>query len=256
MNLPDFLSIIANFMLILVYSYLFILFRKRYNIQKKEGYINAFLRGYSFMFLSLFIFQVSSSIINLIDAFLEEFKVTQLQFYFPGKPAELNAFIKFISNLLRPLFILGLCLFELIISAQVYPLEKALNWKKVPGVKFMIITALSLFLLFIPAITWTNFGAVLIYASVAGILYGFGMNILINIKLAFSTVGDVKRRSTYIIFASFLLYFGFVWYLQVGWTEILIPSLTDLSWDVVFGAIMIIISALLYRTGLAGRIIK
>ncbi|MHA1341584.1 MAG: hypothetical protein ACTSRZ_16740 [Promethearchaeota archaeon] len=254
MSFVEIIAMIMNFALIAVYAYLFWFFRKKFAEQQKAGYTNMFLRGYSFMFFFLLIFQIGASIVNVVDLLSKTFHSTQLQVPFPGKPTDLIPFIAFISNLLRPIFILGLISLELLFAAQIYPLEKALNWNKTPGVKFMIITALAQFLLFIPIITWTVFGALIIYTTFAGLFYGFFMNIAVNIKLAISTTGEIKRRSIIIIFASFLFYLGFVWRLEVGWTRIIIPLLDELRWDIVFGSFVIIIAAFLYRNGLSGKI--
>jgi hypothetical protein len=79
------------------------------------------------------------------------------------------------------------------------------------------------------------------------------MNIGVNIKLAAVSTGELRRRSISIIFASLFFYLGFIWTLEIG--EISLGTIFSIAgyasaWDTVFGSVLQVISALLYRQGL------
>lgn len=249
----DLLVVIARLALVIIYGYIMFFFRKGYTKSKEAGFKNMFFLGYAFMFLFLFLYSIGAFANDLLDFLLESWSSTALETSFP-KPSglELNPIVEFIENLYRPLFVLGLIACELIFAAQVYPLEKMLKWEKTPGVKAMIVSAALMLLLFIPALQWTIVSSLIIYLSIAGIGYGFVMNIAVNIKLAHASTGAIRRRSIMIILASLLFYIGFIWSLEVGWAKFF----GDLSikWDIVFGSIAIAVSAFLFRTGFRSQL--
>lgn len=256
MTLANTLALLALIVMVGVYLYLTLMFRKKYISQKAAGFRNTFLIGYAFMFLFLMCYQAGYTIVTIIDELSTSFSAVDLQEYFPGMPAELSPLLNFIKNLIRPIFVIGLIAAGMLFAAQAYPLESMIGWKKTPGVKIVMAINLSLFLIFIPSITWTTLAAVLILACCGGMAYGLFINIAVNIKLIATTTGVIKRRSIIIILASALFYLGFVWSLKVGWSEMIHPYFNSYDWDTVFGSILIIISTILYRTALLKDVSK
>jgi len=251
-DIDEMVAVITRFVMIAVYAYMVLFFKKSYKKQKDAGFVNKFFMGYLLFFLALLIYQVGISI----------YQIGMALGYIPGGqpmfPMEVgfdpDTVVFFLSNLMRPVFIIGLVGVEALIAAQIYPLEVAIGWKRTPGTIIMFITCGLLFLMFIPLLTWTYYSFVVLLIACAGVLYGFFMNIGVNIKMAKISTGEVRRRSVFIILASMLFYIGFLWTLEVGWTESIInifaPISVSLKWDVLAGSILQAISALLYRSGL------
>jgi hypothetical protein len=255
MDNSDIAAIIARFTLIFVYVYMAFFFKKSYKKQKEAGFVNKFFMGYLLFFLSLVVYQIGISIYQL-GTVLEIPFFSGWQLPFPMEVGfDPSSVVFFMGNMMRPLFVVGIIGAEALIAAQIYPLETALGWKRTPGTIFMFITCGLLFIMLIPLLTWTYYSFVVLLLSYAGVLYGFFMNIGVNLKMARATTGEVRRRSLMIIVASMCFYIGFLWTLEVGWTEgiinIFIPGASiSLKWDVLVGSILQAFSAILYRSGL------
>ncbi|MBD3349973.1 MAG: hypothetical protein GF364_00625 [Candidatus Lokiarchaeota archaeon] len=246
-------AIIARILVVIVFLYMMLLFRSNYIMQKKDGFENRFLSGYAFMFLFLLGYQIVVTILEIVEYF-SDFRTVELQQEFPiPEGLALNGLVIFLENLYKPIFILGLIALLILFAAQIYPLEKMLGWKSAPGTKAMLIISATMLLIFIPGIAWTLPSAFILIACFAGVGYGFSMNIAVNVKMALTTTGAIRRRSIMIILASALFYVGFIWVLEIGWADLIWEGFS-LDWDIIFGSTLIVISAFLYRSGLTGRI--
>jgi hypothetical protein len=246
--------LVTRFCIIAVYFYMFVFFRKNYLKSKAAGFTNKFFVGYAFFFLALFALQVGMSFYELAD-YVAPGSGAWVRESFPGE-VEGRAAVLFLYNLVQPLYILGVSGMVLLIAAQVYPLELTLNWNKTIITKYLIIVSASMLLVFIPALTWTLFTFIICFAAVLGVVLGLVMNMGVNIKLAAVSTGELRKRSIAIIFASLLFYFGFIWTLEIQ--EISLGELFSIAsyqteWDIVFGYVLQVISAILYRQGLRMR---
>ncbi|MHA1715377.1 MAG: hypothetical protein ACTSXP_07010, partial [Promethearchaeota archaeon] len=175
---------------------------------------------------------------------------TNIKDSFPLPPGASKDNIPYLSNLARPLYVFGLAALNCLLAAQVYPLEMVINWTKKPVTLFLFGVAVALVLVFIPALTWTLYSFVVFLSTIISMLLGLIMNIGVNFKLAVVSTGDLRRRSIFIIFASFLFYLGFLWTLEIQ--EISVMALFNLSgrYDIVLGCIIQGVSALFYYSGL------
>lgn len=244
--------LLARIALVFVYLYMMLFFRKNYLKSKEAGFVNRFFLGYALFFGALFIFQIGiafNEIMGVVDSTL----VAWVRAGFPDpRPQD----VPVLSNMVLPLYILGLIAMLSVIAAQVYPVEQTIGWTRTPGTFILAILAGSMTLVFVPALTWTLLTAVLLFAAIGGVLYGLLLNISVNIKLAVVSTGDLRLRSIAIIFASFLFYIGFIYTLEVkeiSLGEIFGIAGFSMKWDLVFGSVLQGLSALLYRQGLRSR---
>ncbi|MEX2682691.1 MAG: hypothetical protein Q6373_013905 [Candidatus Sigynarchaeota archaeon] len=248
------LVLIARFVIVVVYLYMFLFFRKNYLKSKAAGFTNKFFVGYAFFFLVLFCYQLGYSISELGSA-LHLFDSSWLEGDFPGYSESHRAILFFVLKMVKPIFIIGISSLMLLIAGQVYPLELTLNWNRWIITKFLIIVSIGVLFIFIPQLTWTYYSFVLCTAAVLGVVIGLVMNMGINIKLAKESTGELRVRSIAIIFASLLFYIGFIYTLSIMEISVTRPfGISEWAkWDTIFGYILQIISAILYRQGLRIR---
>ena len=207
--------------------------------------------GYAIFFAVLFFFQIGISFYSIMNELFPD-TVEWLRNPFPGEGIEENKDkIFFLYNLVQPLYIIGLMPLLLLISMQIYPVEKTLNWERTPGTKILIITSISMSVIFIPILTWSYYTFITLVLALFGFIYGLLVNIGVNIKLAAMSTGEIRKRSVAIIFASILFYLGFLWTLEIQ--EISIARMIggiDSAWDITLGCVVQGISALMYYQGL------
>ncbi len=246
--------LITRFVIVVVYLYMFLFFRKNYLKSKAAGFTNKFFVGYAFFFLILFGFQLGYSISEL-GPVLNLFSTDVLEGNFPGYDTAYRSTLFFLFNMVKPIFILGISSLMLLVAGQVYPLELTLNWNKWIITKYLVIVSIGVLFIFIPQLTWTYYAFALCLAAVLGVVIGLVMNMGINIKLARISTGELRQRSIAIIFASLFFYVGFIYTLSIQEISITKPfGLVEWSsWDTVFGYVLQIISAILYRQGLRIR---
>ncbi len=254
--MEDELAIISRFALIIVYLFMFVFFTRNYRKSKESGFVNKFFLGYAVFFFALFCVQIGLSM-DALFSYLGIPGTGWIRADFPGADDPANvAKVAVLSNMVLPIYILGLAALLCLLAAQIYPLEQTLNWRRAPGTIFLVCVSGGLMLVFIPALTWSTFTLVMMFASIAGMLYGLIINVGVNIKLAAVSTGDLRRRSVSIIFASILFYLGFIYTLEIG--EISLRVITGISglslkWDIIFGCALQMVSALLYWNGLRVR---
>ncbi|MFX0099136.1 MAG: hypothetical protein ACFFCS_06100 [Candidatus Hodarchaeota archaeon] len=242
------LALFMRFMLIGVYFYMVYLFRSSLKKYKESKFINWFFVGYSIFFFSLFVFQIGHSITELLNYIFPELGfLASIKSNLPGGPMPGLLF----SNLNRPLFILGLILMELILAAQIYPLERAVNWNRTRGTKYLVVTACLLCSMFIPMLAWSFMSTIIFAMAIFGLLYGLIANIGINIKLVVKSVGEVRTRSIMIILGSLCFYLGFLWTLEIREISIVyhLFGYSYVKLDITLGCIAQVVAAILYRRG-------
>ncbi len=247
MELDRLMALVFRYALTAVYIAILIFFKKGYQKSKTAGLPNKFFLGFTFMFLVLIGILGGIDIYETVNAFAPGTLNMQVPFDGYYDPMIYPA-VGIFHNFCRPLFVIAFIAGDVLIAGQVYPLEIAINWKKVPITKLLLITGLALFLVFIPVITFTIFTQVLFVASITSLVLGFFLNIGVNIHLARISTGQIRQRSIFIIVAFILFYVGFVWALEVGWTELFIPGAT-LKYDVIFGSIVQMVAAIFYWVG-------
>ncbi len=247
------IALVTRFCLVFVYLYVFIFFRRNYLRSKAAGFVNKFFVGYAFFFLVFFAIQIGISLFELTK-YLQAGVADWIEEGFPD-PINLadkdNLF--FLYSLAKPIFVLGISAIMILIAGQIYPLELTLGWKRNILSKYLIVVSAGVMLIFIPALTWFLYAFCFFMAALIGVVIGLVMNIGVNIKLARESTGELRRRSVAIIFASLLFYMGFIYTLKIK--EISLGELFSITgyvmeWDIVFGSVLQVISALLYRQGL------
>ncbi len=245
----DILEISFKSAVLLAFIYLFLFFKKQYQIQKEKGFQNKFFLGYALMFMAMVIVQ-SLFTVNLISELIGSDIFAFSRQDFAGHDTdEARETLGFLWNLNRPLYIFGLTILALVFAGQVYPLEETvLGWKKWPITKFNLIMTIPMLLIYIPALTLTYYAAVVIALNMLGIILAFLLNIGINIKLIVSSTGAVRKRSIFCTLGFILLMFGFLWMLEVGWAALIYEGWGH-SQDVILGSIVELISLPFYRFG-------
>ncbi len=250
MELDVLLALLFRYGLTVVYIAILVFFKKGYQKSKVAGFPNKFFLGFSFMFLALLIVLAGIDVYETVNAFVPntldiktEF-IENVESVNPALAAQVGTFI----NFCRPLYILALGAGSFLIAGQVYPLELAIAWNKTPFTKLLLVTGLAIFLVFIPAITYTVFTQFLIGACFVSLGLGFLLNIGVNIHLFRISTGQIRRRSMFIILAFICFYLGFIWSLEVGWTMFFIPN-APYKYDVVFGSIVQMVAAIFYWVG-------
>ncbi len=247
MEPDDLIALLVRFGLTAVYVAMLIFFKNGYQKSKAAGLPNKFFLGFSFMFLVLLIIVGGIDVYETINAFAPGTVNMQIPFDGYYDPMIYPA-VGMFRNFCRPLFVLAFMAGNVLIAGQVYPLELAIGWKKVPVTKLLVITGAALFLVFIPVITFTVVTQVLFAASIFCLVLGFFLNIGVNIHLFRISTGQIRQRSLFIILAFFCFYMGFVWALEVGWAELFIIG-ASLKYDVVFGSIVQMVASLFYWIG-------
>ncbi len=247
MELDETLALVCRYALIIAYIAILIFFKRGYARSKAAGFPNKFFLGFTFMFLVLVGILGGIGMYETVNAFAPG--TWNMQIPFPGYYDEaVYPIVGIFRNFCRPLFLLAIIAGNILIAGQVYPLEIAIGWKKVPVTKMLVVTSLALFLVFIPGITFSILTQVLFAAGFGCLGLGFLLNIGVNIHLFRISTGQIRQRSLFIIVAFILFYLGFVWALEVGWAKIFIPEAT-LKYDVVFGSLVQIVAAIFYWVG-------
>nr|MDO8085892.1 hypothetical protein [Candidatus Sigynarchaeum springense] len=253
--MEDEIALAARIALILVYLYLFVFFQKNYVKSKQSSFVNKYFFGYAYFFFVLFCFQVVLSI-YVITSYFAPASTAWLRANFPGKDDPMNrANLFFLYNLVMPLYIFGMTSILVLIAGQIYPLETTINWRRVPGTKYMIIVAVSVLFVFIPGITWTIYSFIVFLGSIIGVLYGLIFNVGVNIRIAIRSTGELRRQSIIIILASLLFYAGFIYTLEIAEISLgrIVGIVISMDWDITFGCILQGLAALLYKTGLGTK---
>ncbi len=245
MALEDVIAVLFRYALTVVYTGVVIFFVRGFARSKAAGLPNKFFLGFSIMFLAILGIIAGIAVfetINLISP-----GTAYLSSYFPGYDPTTDQTGVFL-NFCRPLFVLAFIACNIMIAGQIYPLELAINWKKAPVTKLLVITGLAAFLIFIPGITYSFVTQILIVACIGSLLLGFLLNIGVNIHLCRVSTGQIRRRSLFIILAFICFYVGFVWALEVGWSRLFIPG-APYEYDVIFGSILQMVAAVFYWVG-------
>ncbi len=247
MEPDDLMALLFRYGLTAVYIAILLFFKKGYQKSKAAGMPNKFFLGFSFMFLVLLGILGGIDVYETINAFAPG--TLNMQVPFPGYyDPMIYPIVGIFRNFCRPLFLLAFIAGNILIAGQVYPLELAIGWKKVPVTKMMVVSGAALCLVFIPGITFSILTQVLFVASIFCLVLGFFLNIGVNIHLFRISTGQIRQRSLFIILAFICFYVGFVWALEVGWTELFIPGAT-LKYDVIFGSILQMVAAIFYWIG-------
>ncbi|MFO8017338.1 MAG: hypothetical protein R6U96_01780 [Promethearchaeia archaeon] len=247
MELDNIFAIILRLgVMVIIYYLLFQKFYRDYKESKKRGFKNTYFLGFTMLFLILFIFHVIYGSYELYqNAVANPFNLkSRFEWYIKSDDFVGNT----VSNQMRPAYLSFYFLINLVLAAQIYPLEQANNWDKNPFMKIILICGSSVLLLFIPAIGNSWFAILLVLLGFIGIAVGFVLNILILIKLCRRATGDVRQRALYGVFAFLFLAVGMVVSMEVGWINMFSEEISY-RWEVVIGSGIQIVGALFYYMG-------
>ena len=210
------------------------------------GFKNNYFLGFTVLFGILFIFHILYGSYELYINSVESFFDIKTQF---GWYTLRNDFIgQIINNQMRPAYLVFYFLINCVLAAQIYPLEKANNWNKNYGMKFIVICGFSVWLLFIPIIGTSPFAIIPVLLAFIGIGVGFLLNIYIFVVLYRKATGDLKKRALYNVLAFLFLALGLLIAMEVG---IIASFSSQISyrWEVTIGSILQLIGAIFYNRG-------
>ena len=247
MELDNVIAIILRLgVMVIIYYLLFQKFYRDYKKSKEQGFKNTYFLGFSALFLILFIFHIIyGSYVLYQNAVANPFNLkSQFEWFVKSDDFVGDT----VNNQMRPAYLSFYFLINLVLAAQIYPLEQAKNWKKNPFMKIIIVCGSSVWLLFIPPIGNSFFAIIPVLLAFIGIGLGFLLNILILVKLYRNATGDVKQRALYGVFAFLFLAIGMVVSMEVGWIKMFSDQISY-RWEVVIGSIIQIVGAYFYYKG-------
>lgn len=237
----EWVSVLARGILIPCFLSMVYMFRKKYN-ENKNVYFNGF-----FIFFIVFSFTQAvvfcTDLIGLIndDIDLGLLSTSSFSYTSPENEAKLSYF----ANFVRPSYLLIFFVVLLALGSQVQPLEITLNKEK-RLISRAIFLALPLVgLVYIPFLTFSVYTVAVIVYSLAVVVIGFLFNILMSIILFFKSVGEIRKRSFFVLLGFLMLLFGTVWGMRIGLSEAINPN-WGYDHDVIFGSIMTILGTLSY----------
>ncbi|MBN2153422.1 MAG: hypothetical protein JW839_18350 [Candidatus Lokiarchaeota archaeon] len=239
------IALCFRFGMVGVYLLLFRYFYSGYKNSIQGGFRNTFFLGFSILFTILVIFHIVYGTFELLSAL--DLNPLNLKSEFPWNglgPGVLGEF----SNQARPMFLIFYFIMNLVLVSIIFPLEQAIGWKKTPVSKIMVVCGFSLWILFVPVLTYSYVAIAAIILGFTGIGLGIICSIGVNIRLSAITTGALKRQSIFAIFAFLCLAVGLTWAMEVGWGRDLF-GLNSYKWDVVIGSIVQGIGGLFYRLG-------
>ena len=144
-SLEDGLVFAGRILIFVVYLVLFLFFRKNYMKSKVDGLPNKFSLGYAFFFGALFFFGLMSVINDVLNIFVPGSGfIGNLDTDFSTLYGITPGYELILPKLANPLYLVGILVLMILLATQVYPLEVVLNWKKLPGTKYLIIIAAAI----------------------------------------------------------------------------------------------------------------
>ncbi len=245
MDIDVAIALFFRFGMIGVYLLLFTYFYSGYRNSIKGGYRNSYFLGFSILFIILVVFHAVYGTFELTSAL--NLSPLSLKSEFPWHndfPNNLGEF----TNQAKPMFLMFYFIMNLVLVTIIFPLEQAIGWKKAPISKIMVVCGFSLWIVFIPVLTYSYVAIIAISLGFTGIGLGFICAIGVNIHLCAITTGALKKQSLLAIFAFVCLAIGLIWAMEVGWGKDLF-GLDSYKWDVVIGSIIQCFGALFYRLG-------
>lgn len=251
-TLENWMVLAGRVLILVTYTFLAVFFKKTYGRSKADGLPNKFALGYALFFGFLACYGVMSVINEILVLTVPGGGfIAQLDTRFAVLYGLTPTYSLVLPNLANPLYLIGLMILMLLLAAQVYPLEVVLGWKRQPGTFYLFAIAAAIPVVFIPAVSYSLYTDIVVFGTIAGMLIGLIMNIGINIRLAATTTGDLRKRSLSIIFASILFYVGFLMSLKIAEISLLYQLVgTPMGYDIFLGCVVQAIAAVLYWRGL------
>lgn len=248
----EFWANVARLLVIPVFIYLSHFFISGYKKSKEAGFANKFYLGFYLMFLLLSFYQIGSTVYGFLQWLYPE-NVNLIEQPFPNANFYKDGVVWIYWNLVHlPAYILGITAITLLFAAQIYPVEIIVKWERAPLSKILILLSILLMLEFIEPIRWSLYTPIVLTAWVLALSLTLFLNLGVNFKLALQTTGEVKKRSIRIILAFLLFFGGFIWALEVGWTDNIVFWMdvpNDYQWDIIIGSIIEVLGGFLYRSG-------
>ncbi len=203
--------------MVIVYYLLFQKFHRDYLKSKTAGFRNNYFLGFSLLFFILLVFNLFYGLYELyINAIPDPVSLkNQFDWYADSE----NTVGSIINNQMRPAHLIFYFMMNMVMAAQIYPLEQANGWKKNPVMKFIILCGFSVWLVFIKPIGLSSFAVVPVILGFTGIGIGFLLNIGINLKLYMKAAGAIRTRALYAFSAFLTLAIGILFSMELGWGE-------------------------------------
>jgi hypothetical membrane protein len=246
MQIDALLALVFRFAMIFVYGYLVSHFHDRYKYSKKTGYPNNYFLGFSALFFILALFHVLYGYYELYVKVQQNY--VDLKVFFPWYVEQGNA-IDSIAHQVRPAYLIFYFLMNCVIASQVYPLERFLGKDKTPFTKLILCLGSSLWLLFIPPLSYTMLSFVIIGFGFLGFFLGIMLNVGVNLKIFFTSTGSIRKQALFAVMGFLMLSIGLVWSMEVGWGSAVTGLDIGNRWDVVIGSIIQMVAAPFYLMG-------
>lgn len=239
----ELIAVISRGICVPVFIVMAVMFRRKYKNSENE-----YFRGYFWFFIMITAIQLVTFALDVISLIDPSNPIAELSdARFPDYLPEYEQYYLFLDNFIRPSYLLIIIVLCIALSTQIQPLEIIQNQKRILS-RLLLICVPLVILIYIPVIRHSYYS--FIVAAISVVLIGFGLlfNILLSLRLAVKTIGEVRKRSILILLGFILYIVGLGWSARVGWSSAINPAWGG-SHDVIFGSIVILISTLLYYLG-------
>lgn len=252
MVLIDDLAMISRF-IVVIFGFLFMFFYlKRYNKSKIDGPSpNIYFLGQTLFFVCLAVLILLVALQELL-LYMNIISIDLTDWSFPDYDQHATMFL-FLSNLIRPIYIILQAVAILVFAIQIYPLETILGSKKIVS-KLAVVSSISLGLVYLPFLTYTYYTFIVVLIGYLILLVAFMVNFILTTKIIRQATGDVRRRAIMNITGFFIFLVGLVWTMRVGWTKAIgelinVNIIEHYSYDVVLGDITILLAMFVMYSG-------
>jgi hypothetical protein len=246
----ELLAVILRGVVIPLYVAMIVLFYNKYKEDK-----NKFFLGYIIFFSVAFIIQAGVFLVDLGSYIghpmqMDLLSTNRFDDYTDEKATILSVF----DNFVRPSYIVIFIIVGIAIASQIHPLEIFSQYNRHFMSKGLIICAFLMSFLFIPLDFFRYSYLTMIIISLNFLFIGFGLlvNFFVSLKLYFKSVGEIRRRTLFILLGFIMYLAGMIWAARSGWAKT-INSNWDFEEDVILGSIVSIISILFYYIGFKSR---
>ena len=240
------LALIFRGVVIPIFISMVLMFWKKY---KKSS--NKYFYGYFVFFIAILVVQIAVFIVDLYTYLGQEIQFDLLSTNpFADWSDEHELSLGFVQNFVKPSYILIVIILCIALASQITPLEIFLNDKRHIMSRLLIVSLIGISLIYIPLdfFRYSLYTQIVLVFAVFSMLIGFFVNIIVNLKLAITTIGEVRKRSIMVLLGFTFYILGLIWGARVGWSELIYVN-WGYEEDVIFGNALLILSAILYYKG-------
>lgn len=240
-------GVITRLIVCLFCIYLTIFFRKKYVVTKTEGMPNHYFHGLMWFFGMIALVMFGLFLTDYLNsAEIANFEVKgQFEGYGPEMKEKFGLLSILLYNLMSPGYLMLSQVALLVFAAQMLPLEEMLNPKK-PIFKTILIAVGLMCLIYIPGLALTIFAFIILLFGYLSLILAFFVNFIMTGMIIKRSTGIVRKRAFMNISGFFVFLIGMIWSMRVGWSEMIWSGFTNFDVDVVFGNIVMLISAIVY----------